>query len=181
MAVMAGRHRRSTEPRPARGRWLAIVGTVIVVVVLAVVLPLLLLGNDGNGKPTAGDSPRPHPSPSSSPSTSASATSAAPSTTSPAASSTSATTSPPAARTSTTPPPTLLVHADRAASWLIVSDARGHIRFNALVPRGDSQSFTGPFFHVTIGYPPGVIVTVNGQRRPRGGAGHLLIFDVRGR
>jgi hypothetical protein len=178
MAVMAGRHRRSTEPRPARGRWLAIVGAVVVVVVLAVVLPLVLLGNGGSGKPTAGDSPTPRPS--SSPSPSASPSSAAPSTTSPAPS-TSTTASPPAARTSTKPPPTLLVHADRAASWLIVSDARGHIRFNALVPRGDSQSFTGPFFHVTIGYPPGVIVTVNGRPRPRGGAGHVLIFDVRGR
>ena len=60
---------------------------------------------------------------------------------------------------------TLIVSAERANSWLFVSDASGRTLFSGLIARGITKTFsTDVSFDVKVGNAGGVDLTVNGNK-----------------
>jgi hypothetical protein len=60
---------------------------------------------------------------------------------------------------------TLIISAERAKSWLFVSDASGRTLFSGQIPRGSTKTFsTDVSLNVKIGNAGGVDLTVNGKK-----------------
>jgi hypothetical protein len=60
---------------------------------------------------------------------------------------------------------TLIISAERAKSWLFVSDASGRTLFSGQISRGSTKTFsTDVLLNVKIGNAGGVDLTVNGKK-----------------